>query len=165
MKTLSKWTVIPALACLALASIRAMGVGAAAQAPNKSLPLTSTFQRSNVLSYQPGKRFLITMDLGSTVFNNATYTCALTYVGKDDGKTHTENWDFLSAHPHPAPDGNLVTLKFRAKRTHPVRTDHRFAGQGTGSIVVTTSPPCVPAGIPSDPMPVDDIGVDPCDDM
>jgi hypothetical protein len=164
MRRLPKWPAIPALACLALASIRALGVGATAQAPNKALPRTSTFQRSSVTSYKKNQRFTITMDLGSAVNPNSTYTCNLTYVAHDDGKTYTEAWDFISQHPHPAPDTSLVTLKFRARRAHPIRDHDRITGPGTGTIVITTTPPCSQP-IPSDPMPVDDIGVDPCDDM
>lgn len=164
MSKLPRWPALPALAFLGLVSIRALGVGATAQAPGKALPLTSTFQRSNLMSYKKDHRFTITMDLGSAVNPASTYACVLTYVGKDDGKTHMEPWDFISHHEHPSPDTNLVTLKFRARRAHPIRDKDRITGPGTGTIVITTTPPCS-TPIPSDPIPVDDIGVDPCDDM
>lgn len=171
MAKLSKWSAVPALALLLAASRGAHSV-ATPQAPDKSLPgaptRTAVLAESSVRSYTPDKRFVITLDLGTTAVSTKKddYACALTYLGDDgsaDGKPTTDPWTCISAHAHPKLKGNIVTLKFLAKRSLPVKVKHKFDGTtGTGTIVISmpniSSPPATPQ------IPVDDAGLDPCDD-
>lgn len=164
MRTLLKWSTVPLLVGLALVATRSARTGAA------SLQV-ATLGRAPTMSYAPHKHFVITLDLGSTPVStvNTDYVCNLTYLGDDGsamGTQTTDTWKCIGKpRPHPKLTGNIVTLKFRAERSLPIKNQDRKFDSGTGTGTVVISMPNAPT-TPTTPMiPVDDVGLDPCDNM
>lgn len=154
MRTTIRWSTIPLLLALLVVMARE-GLSGAAAPPSTSKP-------SGKRSYHPETKFVITLDLAAAPppSNPANYRCVFTYETADGG-SQPDRWDFISAHRHGMT--NTVTLKFTAHRTKTPKTILSPPGPGslgTGTIVISF--PTAPTIPPTDNLPVEDPGVDPC---
>jgi hypothetical protein len=121
---------------------------------------------SDVRTYAPGRHFVITLDLGAPPASTdpADYSAVLAYLGDDGtatGKQTTDNWACSSVHTNPK-FPNLVTIRFKAKRSLPIKQLVIIKlTAGTGTLTITVPPPTATT-TPTVDVPVDDVGADPC---
>lgn len=156
MRTTIRWSTVLLPACLLAAAPREGHSGPAPAPASTSLP-------SGTRSYHPRTTFLITLDLQAAPPANDpdNYQCKFTYATASGSQT--DDWDFISAHQHGT--NKTVTLKFLARRTKKPKNllvIKDTGAPGSGTIVISFPTTTIPA---TDPIPVEDPGVDPCDGM
>lgn len=163
MRRPARTAVVSSLALAGLLPLAALG-GRLAAAPAPA-PATA-IKASDVRTYVPEKHFVITLDLGAppTSTDPADYSAVLKYLGDDGtatGKQTKDDWACSSVHTHKnAP--NLVTIRFKAKRSLPIKQKVTIKlDLGTGTLTITVPPPNATT-TPTVDVPVDDVGADPC---